>query len=151
MQNLLNVKDRELILERISEINENSKALWGKMNAGEMIVHVADPIKTAFGEKRAEFIKSDYSEPGLRHEIIYNMEWPKDTPSSPEFISGMKGTDPEDFKNDLETLRKTIILFTEKSDKMRFSLHPMFGDISNEDWGRLMWKHLDHHLKQFGI
>lgn len=151
MENLLNVKDRDLILERISKLNENSKAGWGKMTVNEMIVHIADPIRIAIGEKHAEFIKSDYSEPGLRHEIIYNMEWPKNTPSSPEFISGQNGTDLVDFKSDLETLQQTIISFNKKSDEMRFSLHPMFGDISNEDWGRLMWKHVDHHLKQFGI
>ncbi len=29
--------------------------------------------------------------------------------------------------------------------------HPVFGRLSVDDWGRLSWKHLDHHLRQFGL
>lgn len=151
MENLLNQKDKELLLERISKVTDDLKADWGKMNANEMIVHLADPLRVALGEKNSEFIKSEYSEPGLRHEIIYKLEWPKDSPTSPEFIRGQSGTEPVDFQNDMKTLTEVLKKFCDKNEEIRFSVHPTFGDISNKDWGRLMWRHMDHHLKQFGV
>jgi hypothetical protein len=30
-------------------------------------------------------------------------------------------------------------------------VHPMFGKMTADQWGRSMWKHLDHHLRQFGV
>jgi len=150
LENLFNTKDRELILERISKLNENSRAVWGKMNVNEMMVHLTDPLRVAIGEKQAEFFKTEYSEPGLRHKIIYELEWPKDSPTSPEFNREFKGTEPMDFKSDLDTLHEVVKNFISKSDEVSFTIHPTFGDISKEDWGRLMWKHMDHHLKQFG-
>ncbi|MFZ1321724.1 MAG: DUF1569 domain-containing protein [Ignavibacteria bacterium] len=150
MENILNTEDRELILERISKLDENSKAVWGKMNVNEMIVHLADPLRVAIGEKHAEFLKSEYSESGLRHKIIYDLEWPQNSPTSPEFKRGETGSELLDFENDLKTLHEVINKFVNKSEEISFTIHPIFGDISNEDWGRLMWKHMDHHLKQFG-
>ncbi|MDZ4803510.1 MAG: DUF1569 domain-containing protein [Candidatus Eisenbacteria bacterium] len=28
--------------------------------------------------------------------------------------------------------------------------NPIFGNLSVDEWGKLSWKHLDHHLRQFG-
>lgn len=29
--------------------------------------------------------------------------------------------------------------------------HPFFGKLTSEQWGKGIYKHLDHHLKQFGV
>ncbi len=29
--------------------------------------------------------------------------------------------------------------------------HPFFGNLNSEEWDTLNWKHLDHHLRQFGV
>jgi hypothetical protein len=29
--------------------------------------------------------------------------------------------------------------------------HPFFGPMTPKQWGILMYKHLDHHLRQFGV
>ena len=29
--------------------------------------------------------------------------------------------------------------------------HPKFGPLTQSEWGRLAWKHRDHHLRQFGV
>jgi hypothetical protein len=28
--------------------------------------------------------------------------------------------------------------------------HPFFGKMNTDEWNALMFKHLDHHLRQFG-
>jgi hypothetical protein len=59
-------------------------------------------------------------------------------------VNGMIITD---FESDKHLLLIRIKEFTSATS---FSPHPFFGKLGNKDWGRLAWKHINHHLVQFG-
>ncbi len=74
------------------------------------------------------------------------MPWPKGAPTAPEFIHAHE----EHFGDNLTALHATLEEFVASGDSARREPHPAFGQLSGKAWGRLVYRHLDHHLRQFG-
>jgi hypothetical protein len=121
------------------------------MNAHQVIVHLTDPFRAALGERTAHKMPGLFSKWPLNKFIVYLMPWPKGAPTAPEFIQGVKGTPSETFEKDKKELFRFIEKFVSVEKEMKFQPSPVFGKITNKDWGRLMWRHVNHHLKQFGL
>lgn len=149
MKNLLNDSDRSEILIRLEKINQTLKNRWGKMNVHQVIPHLTDPLKVAIGKRTAPIMNTAFKIWPFNLFVVWFMPWPKGAPTAPEFIQGVKGTPPQDFEKDFIQLKETIDSFT--AYRSKFAPSPVFGNISNNSWGRLMWRHLDHHLRQFGL
>ncbi len=58
---------------------------------------------------------------------------------------------PAEFERDKQALLLTIHRFANYPENKSFQASPVFGPLSRHTWGRLMWRHLDHHLRQFGV
>lgn len=120
---------------------------WGKMQAGQMVCHVADQLRLALGDLEAE------PKPGLlrfkvlRHIPLYWLPWPKGVATAPEMLT----TTPSQWREDIATLHALVDRVGERSPAAEWGVHPMFGPLSGEEWARLSGKHLDHHLTQFGV
>jgi hypothetical protein len=82
----------------------------------------------------------------LQQLIIYALLWPKSAPTAPEFIV----TDEGDLNERRASLRAAIDKFVAKGESQSFQVHAAFGKLSPKDWGALAYRHLDHHLTQFG-
>ena len=65
-----------------------------------------------------------------------------------QFVAGTK---PTTFEKDKITLIKTLGSFTGKFPSNQKIVHPTFGKMDKNQLGRLIYIHLDHHLKQFGV
>jgi len=137
---------RKELLARFEKLTPDRRPAWGRMTCAQMIAHVADPMKAAMGEKRVAPKPGIFANPIVRHMIVYWMPWPKGAPTAPEFVH----TDEPDFKEGLALLHATLERFAASGEQSRMEPHPAFGAISHKAWGRLMYRHLDHHLRQFG-
>lgn len=146
MLTLWDAKCRQDLLSRFEQLTPERRPAWGRMTCSQMLAHVAEPLKAAMGEKPAAPKPGPLRNPILRHIVIYWAPWPKGVPTAPEFIH----TDEPDFKESLAALRETVEQFAAFDKSARREPHPAFGDISHKDWGRLTYRHLDHHLRQFG-
>ena len=149
MQNLLNPGDYDLLVQRINTISSLSENLWGRMNVNQMVIHLKDQLDIALGHMPAKA-----QGPDLFHTIIgrylalYVVPWRKGkliTPS--EMDADRKGMVITNFESDKHLL---LIRMKEFKDATTFAPHPFFGKLSKRDWGRLAWKHINHHLLQFG-
>lgn len=116
-----------------------------------MIVHLTDPLRVAIGERHATFRKSILSIWPTNKLISQVMPWPKGAPTAPEFVQGLGGTTPTEFERDKQELLRALALFVEHGNAKQFALSPVFGKLDNNEWARLMWRHIDHHLRQFGV
>ena len=84
----------------------------------------------------------------MKKKIINAPEFSKNSPTAPEFIRNQ----PCDFEQSKsELITKISILATDGAQSIKVNTHPFFGEMSTDDWDKLMWKHLDHHLRQFGV
>jgi len=59
--------------------------------------------------------------------------------------------DARDFERERAALKAQIQRFVEvaRAGKLHSS-HPFFGPMTRDDWDCIQWKHVDHHLRQFG-
>jgi hypothetical protein len=121
------------------------------MNAHQMIVHLTDPLRVALGERHAAFRTSILSIWPMNKIVSQVMPWPKGAPTAPEFVQGIGGTTPTEFERDRQELSRALARFVEQGNAKPFALSPVFGKLSNDEWARLMWRHFDHHLRQFGV
>jgi len=84
----------------------------------------------------------------LSEKSIYSDKpWRNGLPSA----SGFKVTDEKDFNKEKEVLESMINAFHEKKSQTEWNPHPVFGKFTAEQWGKMQYKHLDHHLRQFGV
>jgi Protein of unknown function (DUF1569) len=89
--------------------------------------------------------------PGIAHAVVWIMPWPKGAPTTPRFLPGTGMTPSSAFEADKQALLAVLRRFGETSPDRAFAPNPVFGRLSRRGWGRLMWRHLDHHLRQFGL
>jgi hypothetical protein len=67
-----------------------------------------------------------------------------------EIKQGVGGTPPTNFENDRKILLNNLEKYINKEVKGESVVHPNFGKLTYNQWGRLIYLHLNHHLKQFG-
>ena len=151
MKNILDITTRKEIEERINSLNESSHRLWGKMNVNQMVCHCSDQLKLAFGELPSKDVSNFLLKTVLKHLILLGMPAPKGKVETlPEIKQGVGGTKPTTFEQDKKTLLDFIRNFQNRIEKNPNQVHAAFGELSTDQWGRLCYIHLDHHLKQFG-
>ncbi len=84
--------------------------------------------------------------PPLKQFIVYLAPFPKNLPTAPELLA----RSPRDWHADVADLQALVHRFTPRGAGGRWPEHPAFGKLSERAWGVLVYRHMDHHLKQFG-
>jgi hypothetical protein len=150
MKNLFEVARTEEIKKRLVQLRPDSERQWGKMNAAQAVAHCSRGLELALGDRMPPRM--------LLGRIIGQMVKPKvmgnDEPlrrNSPT-VKGLVIQDERDLVMERERLRGLIDRFAAAGPKgCTTHPHSFFGRLSPEEWAILMYKHLDHHLRQFGV
>jgi hypothetical protein len=122
----------------------------GKMTVNEMICHCSDQIKMAIGEISTKYVGNFFLETLVKHLILLGMPAPKGKVETVlELKQGVKGTKPTSIERDKQTLMGYVQDFKNLIEKNPNVVHPAFGKLTSDQWARLCYIHLDHHLKQF--
>lgn len=140
--------DRALMLERIERLRPDAARQWGKMNVAQMLAHCQQPLRVATGELplRRSLIGILFGRLAKR-KLLAPAPWKPGLPTAPEF----KVTDERDFAREKAALLERVRKFGEAGPAGLTKLpHPFFGPMTIGEWQALQWKHLDHHLRQFG-
>ena len=134
------------ILKRINNLTPSSTALWGKMNVSQMLAHCKAQIKVALGDDKLSpswigKLLGSY----IKKKVLTDKPYSQGLPTPPSF----KIKNTPDFETAKNELIHLITRFNETS--ISKEPHPFFGKMTVEEWAKGTWKHLDHHLKQFGV
>jgi len=78
------------------------------------------------------------------------MHWPHGVKTVAECEAGKGGTAPAEMVRDLNELRRHLGRFSRQPRDFEFQPHPIFGQMTEKEWMRWGWLHMDHHLRQFG-
>ncbi len=139
---------RDGLKRRVGQLHPDTQRKWGLMDAAAMQVHVIAGMKMALGTLRVEPKKSLLGNAVVRWMVIHSpIPWPKGTPTAKELIN----LPSVDFVAEQEELVHLINSASARGQTDGWPAHPMFGQMSERDWGVLIWRHLDHHLRQFGL
>ncbi len=148
MQSLFNPEANRKIIERINKLTSESKPVWGKMNAAQMLAHSQAPLQVAFGELKLKRGLIGFLFGGIaKKKMMAPGPFTKNLPTAPKFLVN----DDRNFEEEKTKLIDLIKKFGEGPGGLSQQPHPFFGKLANEEWDVLQWKHLDHHLTQFGV
>jgi hypothetical protein len=146
VKNLFDPAVKQEIRARINTLTPQTQQQWGKMNVAQMLAHVQIPMGVALGTHTVKGNTIMKMILPLFKKMLYDERpWKQGLPTDKTFI--MTGQS-KDFANEKNQLLDKINRFTEAN--MINEKHPVFGKLTKEQWSKATWKHLDHHLKQFG-
>lgn len=150
MESLFDPKGNLHIIERINQLSPITLSQWGKMTVSQMLLHCQQPIKVAFGTLHLKpnwFLKLLFGK-AAKAEFMSTGAFKKDTPTVKEF----RITHEPDFENAKNELIALVRQFADVGPtSIKLKKHPFFGEMTIEEWDLMQWKHLDHHLRQFGV
>jgi hypothetical protein len=146
---LFDTEAAESIINRVQRLKPESAHLWGEMNATEMLLHCNSCNKEIFQGVRSNK-KTTVKQFLLRLLAIY---------IAPNFKRGIKSEPHHNTKgksngSDFELQKAEFINLIKQFPSYKKPLtltHPAFGNISTKEWGIAAYKHMDHHLRQFGV
>jgi len=135
---------------RINKLTPQTAALWGKMNVSQMLAHANVTYEMAYTDKHPKpnafmrFILKTL----VKNVVVGPKPYKRNTPTAKAFIIA----DDRDFEAEkarlLEYLDHTLQLGKDHFEG-RESLS--FGKLTADEWNVMFYKHLDHHLQQFGV
>jgi len=149
MNSLFNTRDTTGILQRINEIKPETQGKWGRMDAAQMLAHCAIYMEAATGKRITHrMLIGRLLGRILRPKFSSDKPFRHGSPTANDF----KVTGQRDFNSEKEKLTRLIVEFAEKGPAgVTTRPHPFFGRLKADEWGEGSYKHIDHHLKQFGI
>jgi len=147
MKTIFNPRDHLELHDRVQRLTMTQKPQWGKMTPLQMVAHLTDSLRMASGELEVVPKKVPIRFSPLKQLVLYLLPIPKGLPSSPELIR----RSPGDWSTEIARLREELNGLVERGAEALAPSHPAFGKLSAKQWGVLIYRHMDHHLKQFGV
>ena len=147
MKSLLEQTVYQEIKSRMAKLTEKSERQWGKMSVGQMAWHCQYPLKLAIKNKENNSKGNWLIKTFFKKSLYNDKPWRKNLPTAPQ----LKAKEPKDFTAEFNELSKLVDEFKNLQDRDTWYPHPTFGDFTKEQWGQMQYKHLDHHLTQFGV
>lgn len=154
MDNIFDRKVCDTHIARINSLTAGTRPLWGKMNAAQMLAHLSKPYEMvcdpnyAATHKRPNGVVRLLLKTFLKPIVVGPKPYAKNSRTAPSFVVADERV--------LEVERKRLIGYIEQvqawgakhfSGKDNHS----FGVMTAQEWNNLFAKHLDHHLRQFGV
>ena len=147
MKTLWDEPSRSELKGRLDHLQSNAGARWGRMNAPQMLIHLVDAMRMANGELKTAPKNLPIRYTPLKQLVVYWLPFPKGAPTAPELLNQDLG----DWAEGIANLRAQIDEFGARDPKAPWPEHPAFGTMTPKAWGVLGYRHIDHHLKQFGV
>lgn len=148
VKSLLVSAELDEVLARLDKLSADSRAQWGKMSVVQMLAHCQVPLRAAAGEIELKRGLIGWLFGGMAKRKFIDSDAPfhHNSPTDPKFLR----RDAVDLGAQREGLSSLVRRFGE-TGATTATPHPFFGPLTGREWDRLMWKHLDHHLRQFGV
>lgn len=147
MKSLWQDEVRREIVARAGRITDDTKPLWGRMTADRMLSHITEAVRMATGELAVKPKKTPLRFFPLKQLAIYVLPMPKGLPTAPELLAGPQGS-VADGQRDLQ---RALDSFANRRSDAVMPPHPVFWRMSRFTWGVQAYRHIDHHLRQFGV
>ena len=150
MKNIFTKEVTQELIDRINKLSPDSKALWGKMNVGQMLAHCCVTYEMVYTDKHPKpnwlmkFILKSF----VKNTVVSEKPFPKNGRTAPQFIMTAE--------KDFDAEKKRLIDFIKKTqelgaDHFHNKASHSFGSLTKQEWNNMFYKHLNHHLTQFGV
>jgi Protein of unknown function (DUF1569) len=149
MQNLFQPEAAAEVISRIDRLQPTIQHQWGKMDVAQMMAHCSATLDVASGRVfLPRMFIGRILGPFFRPQFTNEKPFSKNGPTDKSFVIA----DKRDFVREKEHLKTRVRQFSEGGES-QCTKHPhsFFGSLTPQEWATGMYKHLDHHLRQFGV
>jgi hypothetical protein len=150
MKNLFEVARAGEVKQRIAKLSPDSERLWGKMNPAQALEHCSRGMEMALGDKTPPRVLVGRIMGWIVKPMALGNDEPmrRNSPTAKELVV----QDERDLVTERARLCGLVDRFAAAGPKgCTTHPHAFFGRLTPEEWAILMYKHLDHHLRQFGV
>ena len=143
-----NVSDK--VIERIEKLKPDTQPGWGKMSVSQMLAHCNVTYELVYENKHPEpnFFVKLMLKAFVKKNVTNEAPYKRNNPTASSFlIKGARSFETEK-KRLINHIRKTQDLGEKHFDN---KVSHSFGPLSKDEWNNMFYKHLDHHLTQFGV
>lgn len=140
----------ESLTSRLNALTPDSPRQWGRMSIGQMFCHVNDSFIVINGDRPiAKRVDNWFNRSVVKWVAIHTaMPWPKGVKTLAEVDAERGGTTPGVFEHDRAKTIELLRAFAAPTSHP--APHPLFGAMSRNEWMIWAYRHMDHHLRQFG-
>lgn len=151
MKNSFDLKDSTAFITRINQLTEASQPKWGKMSVAQMLAHCNVAYEAIFDERKhpkATGFKKLFLKLFIKNIVVSEKPYQPNSRTAPQFLI----TSEKEFNLEKERIT-TYIKKTQElgADHFHNKESDAFGALTKTEWNNMLSKHLDHHLKQFGV
>lgn len=149
MKTLFDEETRDEIYARLSRLQPYAERKWGRMTASQMMEHTARALEMAIGRRpRKQLLIGKLLSWAFRKEFFGEEPFKPGRPTGKDFII----KDEPDFEATRRRLNELIAeLHGMGPGRVDGNVHGFFGHLTGKQWGETQYKHVDHHLRQFGV
>ncbi len=150
LPNIFNKEISNEVIKRTNNLTPNTKANWGKMNVGQMLAHLSVMYEMVYDDKHKKpnafmkFMLKSF----IKNAVVNEKPYKRNSQTAPVFI--IKG------EKDFEIEKNRLIAYINKTQELGEATFDgkeshSFGVLNKTEWNNLFYKHIDHHLTQFGV
>ena len=140
------------IIDLLNTLKADQKPVWGKMTPQHMVEHLYKTMQASINEITFNIFTEEKRIPVLKRLFLRGKDLPKDF-MNPAIGPDLMKLEFEDLKsaiNELDNIFKRFEKFFNENPNIK-TAHPIFGNITKEEWDIFHQKHFKHHLSQFGL
>lgn len=150
MRTIRNENDRTALCARIEKLTGSETPAWGRMNVNQMVSHLVQtgdlPFAVSLPDKSNFFARTF-----VKPLVLYVLPMPKEVKTPAEMNQQEKGRPPGELGEDKRLVIDAINRLAALGESERCKHHPFFGPMTPKQWAVIAHKHIDHHLRQFGV
>lgn len=140
----------EEIISRINKLTSSTQPQWGKMSVAQMLAHCSVTYEMVYEDKHPKpgFFMGLMLKMMVKPIVVNEVPYKQSSRTAPAFII----TDERDFEKEKQRLIE-YIRRTQQHGGAHFDGKEShsFGALNKTEWNNMMYKHLNHHLTQFGV
>ncbi len=150
LPNIFSKEVTEQLIARINQLSSTTQPKWGKMNVAQMLAHCNVIYEITFEDVHPKpgKIKQSILKLLVKKSVVNDVPYKQNSPTAPIF----KVASEQDFEKQknrlIAYLNKTVELGENTFEGKEY---PNFGVLSKQEWSNMFYKHLNHHLSQFGV
>jgi Protein of unknown function (DUF1569) len=138
------------VIQRINNLTASTQGQWGKMAVAQMLAHCCVSYEMLYEDKHPKpnaFVRF-MLKMFVKNPVVNEVPYKKNSGTAPVFI--IKGD------RDFDAEKNRLIDFIKRTQELgegHFDgkASHSFGNLTKTEWNNLFYKHLDHHLTQFGV
>ncbi len=150
MKSVFNTTDKNELIARIEKLSSNTTPQWGKMDVAQMLAHCNVTYELVYENihPKPNAFKRFILKLLVKPLVVNEKPYKKGSPTAPEFL--IKSD------KDFVTEKQRLINHINKTQELGQNYFEgkeshSFGVLTGQEWNNMFYKHLDHHLTQFGV